>query len=211
MRHGVQQLATARAVGGGGAGGRRPDLDVGQPPRWRRGRAGCSFPLSGRASAAVVESAGADCRFWPCRTTSRRWRAVLEGVAFGLRQILDGLREHVRTSARCASSAAAARDGCGRQIPADVFGLPIHMLVLKGEATGWGAAVVAGVGADLRWSIAAERSQVVGHRRANPANRQRHDELLNLFRELPGAGAGVCAAGKNRESRIEIEISSTWA
>ncbi|MCB0214813.1 MAG: xylulokinase, partial [Anaerolineae bacterium] len=77
---------------------------------------------------------------------------------------------------------------------ADVFGLPIHMLELKGEATSWGAAVAAGVGAGIYdWSIAAERSQVVAVVEPNPANRQRYDELLNLFTESYLALAPVYA------------------
>ncbi len=68
------------------------------------------------------------------------------------------------------------------------------MLELTGEATSWGAAVAAGVGAGLYdWSIAAERSQVVAVVAPNPANRQRYAELLGLFTESYLALAPVYA------------------
>ncbi|MCB9116779.1 MAG: xylulokinase [Caldilineaceae bacterium] len=121
-------------------------------------------------------------------------RAVLEGVAFGLRQILDSLREHVPDIDALRLIGGGGKSRLWPQILADVFGLPIHMLELKGEATSWGAAVAAGVGAGIYdWSIAAERSQVVAVVEPNPANRQRYDELLNLFTESYLALAPVYA------------------
>lgn len=121
-------------------------------------------------------------------------RAVLEGVAFGLRQILDSLREHVPDIDALRLIGGGGKSRLWPQILADVFGLPIHMLELKGEATSWGAAVAAGVGAGLYdWSIAAERSQVVAVVAPNPANWQRYDELLGLFTESYLALAPVYA------------------
>ena len=131
-------------------------------------------------------------------------RAVFEGVAFGLRQILDSLREHAPDIDALRLIGGGGKSQLWPQILADVFDLPIHLLELKGEATSWGAAVTAGVGVGLYdWSIAAERSQVVKIVAPNPANRQRYDELLGLFTESYLALAPVYAQlAKIRDWRL---------
>jgi xylulokinase len=113
-------------------------------------------------------------------------RAVLEGVAFGLRQILDALRSQGRAAtgdiAAMRLIGGGGRSALWQQILADIFQLPIHMLELKGEATSWGAAVAAGVGVgQYDWAIAAQRSQVVEVVEPNPAHAARYDELLDIY------------------------------
>jgi len=121
-------------------------------------------------------------------------RAVLEGVAFGLRQILNSLREHVPGIDALRLIGGGGKSQLWPQLLADIFGLPIHRLELTGEATSWGAAVAAGVGVGLYdWSIAAERSQVVQAIAPNAANRQRYEELLAIFTESYLALAPVYA------------------
>lgn len=121
-------------------------------------------------------------------------RAVLEGVAFGLRQILDSLRQHVPDIDAVRLIGGGGKSQLWPQILADIFGLPIHRLELTGEATSWGAAVAAGVGVGLYdWSIAAERSRVVQEVAPNGANRQRYETLLALFTESYLALAPVYA------------------
>mgnify|MGYP005839756069 FL=1 len=111
-------------------------------------------------------------------------RAVLEGVAFGLRQILDSLREQTPDIDALRLIGGGGKSRLWPQILADIFGTPIHMLELTGEATSWGAAVAAGVGVSLYdWSIAAERSQVVRIIEPIAANRPRYEVLLERFTE----------------------------
>jgi xylulokinase len=109
-------------------------------------------------------------------------RAVLEGVAYGLRQILDVLRQQAAgiTSMRLIGGGGKSR--LWRQILADVFQLPIHMLELKGEATSWGAAVAAGVAiGQYDWSIAAQRSRVVEMVEPDVSNAQLYEEMLAVY------------------------------
>ncbi len=111
-------------------------------------------------------------------------RAVLEGVAFGLRQILDSLREQTPGIDALRLIGGGGKSRLWPQILADIFGTPIHMLELTGEATSWGAAVAAGVGVGLYgWSIAAERSRVVRIIEPIAANRPRYEVLLERFTE----------------------------
>ena len=109
-------------------------------------------------------------------------RAVLEGVAFGLRQILDALRQQAEGITAMRLIGGGGKSPLWRQVLADVFQLPIHMLELKSEATSWGAAVAAGVAiGQYDWSIAAQRSQVVEVVEPNLANAELYDELLAVY------------------------------
>ena len=62
-------------------------------------------------------------------------RAVLEGVAFNLRLILDCLRAQVSGIDAMRFIGGGSRSALWRQILADVFALPIHVLALQGDAT----------------------------------------------------------------------------
>jgi xylulokinase len=109
-------------------------------------------------------------------------RAVLEGVAFGLRQILDALREQAPGITALRLIGGGGKSRLWQQILADVFQLPIHMLELKGEATSWGAAVAAGVAIGAYdWSIAAARGEVMEIVDPNPAHAAIYDDLLGLY------------------------------
>lgn len=110
-------------------------------------------------------------------------RAALEGVAFNLRLILDCLAEAVPGIQQMRFVGGGSRGPLLRQILADVFEMPIHVLALQGDATSWGAAVAAGVGVGLYdWSIAAARSQVTAVVEPDPANQALYAELLTLFK-----------------------------
>ncbi len=73
-------------------------------------------------------------------------RAVLEGVAFGLRDCMDLLAPLSIPVERVRLSGGGARSALWRQILADVFGMDVATVnVTQGAA--FGAAVLAGVGA----------------------------------------------------------------
>lgn len=111
-------------------------------------------------------------------------RAVLEGVGFGLGQILDSLREQVDGIAAIRLIGGGGRSALWPQILADIFQVPIHPLELTGEATSWGAAVAAGVAVGVYdWSIAAARSRVVAVYEPDPAHAALYREMKELFRD----------------------------
>ena len=76
-------------------------------------------------------------------------RAVLEGVSFNLRLILDALRVQDIQIAKLLLIGGGAKSPVWRQILADVLGLPIHLPALTTEATALGALVAGGVGVGL--------------------------------------------------------------
>ena len=121
-------------------------------------------------------------------------RAVLEGCAFALRDIVErfaalGLgRDEIRVV-----GGGAASD-TWMQIKADVTGRPVHRVLVK-EATALGAALLAGVaiGAFTDLSDAVNRSVTLADEpfTPNPSNRARYDEDYGRYRKLYDAVEGA--------------------
>jgi len=110
-------------------------------------------------------------------------RAVLEGVAFNLRLILDALRTQGVQVDAMRLIGGGAQSSVWRQILADVYGLPILLPNLTAEATALGAAIAGGVGVGLfpDFTIARSLIPVEEAERPDPAHRQRYDTLYALF------------------------------
>ncbi len=85
-------------------------------------------------------------------------RAVLEGVAYGLRDSLELLRELGVAPAKGRASGGGARSRVWLEIVASVLGLPLELSVV-GEGSAYGAALLAGVAdgtfADAHQAVAA--------------------------------------------------------
>ena len=81
-------------------------------------------------------------------------RAVLEGVAYGLRDSLELVRELGVTPDRGRASGGGARSGLWLEIVASVLGLPLERTAIE-EGSAYGAALLAGV-ADGTFANAAE-------------------------------------------------------
>lgn len=111
-------------------------------------------------------------------------RAVLEGVAIGLRQIVFALRESCPQIDSVRLIGGGGKSNLWQQIVADVLGMPVHLLELQGEATSWGAAVTAGVAiGQWEWEKAAERGSVRRTIEPNLANAFRYAELAEIYEE----------------------------
>jgi xylulokinase len=98
-------------------------------------------------------------------------RAVLEGVAYGLRDSLELMEALGLSIEQVRASGGGARSRLWRQILADVFGTHI-VTVNVTEGAAYGAALLAGVGADVYPSVAkaCEKAiQVTGRTKPGPA------------------------------------------
>jgi xylulokinase len=109
-------------------------------------------------------------------------RAVLEGVAFNLRAILDAFRSQEEIAAMRLIGGGAASP-VWRQIIADVYGVPILRPQLLAEATSFGAAIAAGVAVGLYPGYEVARRFVVANRaeQPDPARHAVYDEVYALF------------------------------
>jgi len=81
-------------------------------------------------------------------TLAHLYRAVVEGICFGTRQILDDMAAHGFRLERIYAGGGGAKSRLWTQIQADVLGRPIHLPRDK-ETMALGAAIWAGLGAGL--------------------------------------------------------------
>ncbi|MEJ5200150.1 MAG: FGGY-family carbohydrate kinase, partial [Anaerolineae bacterium] len=112
-------------------------------------------------------------------------RAVLEGVAFHLRLILDALREQGATIPTMRLIGGGARSALWRQIIADALGLPILLPGLTAEATSLGAAIAGGVGVGLYpdYGVAGRLIPTAAAETPDPAVAARYADLIALYAE----------------------------
>lgn len=113
-------------------------------------------------------------------------RAVLEGVAFGLRDSFELMKgAGVAGISQVRTTGGGVRSELWRQILADVFETEL-VTVNTSEGAAYGAALLASVGAGAFPSVTAacdETIRVTGRTRPGPAS-ERYQEVYPLYREL---------------------------
>jgi xylulokinase len=113
-------------------------------------------------------------------------RAVLEGVAYGLRDSLELLRELGVEPVKGRVSGGGARSRLRPHIVASVLGLPLELTIVE-EGSAYGAALLAGVAdgvfADAREAVAAcvQAAEVV---EPNPEWARAYEEGYARYRAL---------------------------
>lgn len=113
-------------------------------------------------------------------------RAVMEGVAFALRDSLEIFRSLGVSARQVLAAGGGARSPVWQQVQADVFGTPLAPAEAA-EPAACGAAILAGVGTGVFPSLeaAAERITRTGKVvEPIPANVARYNELYPFFRSL---------------------------
>ncbi len=112
-------------------------------------------------------------------------RAILEGVAYGIRARLETLSMAGSPATELRVSGGDGRLGTWNQIKADVLGIPV--VRVPGDATAAGAALLAGLGVGI-YRDAAEAVAVTAHPdralEPDPASQQRYNELYPAYRRL---------------------------
>jgi xylulokinase len=114
-------------------------------------------------------------------------RAVLEGVAFGLRDSFELIKSSGLSSIRQVRvSGGGARSPLWRQILADVFAVEL-VTVNTTEGAAYGAALLAGVGTGA-WTDVDSACQATvretGSTIPRPEQAARYDEIYKLYRDL---------------------------
>ncbi len=116
-------------------------------------------------------------------TRAEMARAVLEGVAYNLKLIVDGLESQGAQIPAIRLIGGGAQSALWSRILANTFAKPIHIPELKTEATSWGAAVAGGIGAGLYpdWQIAKTRTHIRTIVEPEVQERAHYAELAALF------------------------------
>ncbi|MBA3947920.1 MAG: xylulokinase [Herpetosiphonaceae bacterium] len=119
-------------------------------------------------------------------TRAHMVRAVMEGVAFGLRDNVELLRAQGIQPKQAAISGGAARSHVWRQILTDSIGLPLYT-VADTEGAAMGAALLAGVGAG-NWpdvpAAARAVTQLVDEQAPTPSAVAVYERLYPMYQSL---------------------------
>jgi xylulokinase len=113
-------------------------------------------------------------------------RAILEGVAFSLRDTLTIFRELDLPAETIRLGGGGARGALWRQIQADAYGQPVEILEAE-EGAAYGAALLAGVGGGVWTSVDAACDaavRVAGRVEPDAAARERLDAAYASYRRL---------------------------
>jgi xylulokinase len=125
-------------------------------------------------------------------------RAVLEGSAFGLRDILEAMVAAGLDVRRLTIVGGGAKGPLWRQIKADVTGLPVRVPESV-ETTSTGAAILAAVAAGVHPTVADAVEAFVAFRpeehQPDPERREIYDEAYRRYRDVYFALKPVFAAG----------------
>ncbi len=113
-------------------------------------------------------------------------RAILEGVALGLRDSFEIMREMKLPITQVRASGGGARSAVWRQIQADVTGFP-HVTINVDEGPALGVALLAGVGAGVYPSVEAACKAVIKvEKQTDPCtiNHAAYDRFYAVYRAL---------------------------
>src|SRR6266699_3163742 len=120
-------------------------------------------------------------------TRDHMTRAILEGSAFALRDILDAMKNTGLDVARLTIVGGGAKGPLWRQIKADVTGLPVRV-PSSIETTATGAAVLAAVGSGVCKTVAEAVKSFVSYRpdghEPDPSRRQAYDDAYGRYRDV---------------------------
>src|SRR5579862_190450 len=113
-------------------------------------------------------------------------RAILEGVAFSLRDSLEIFQELNIPVSQIRASGGGSRNALWRQIQADIYGKDLVTL-RESEGSAYGAALLAGVGGGIYRSVEEAAKEAIQIRESvlpDRENMQRYDQLYQVYRKL---------------------------
>jgi xylulokinase len=120
-------------------------------------------------------------------TREHMTRAILEGSAFALRDILEAMRNAGLEVQRLTIVGGGAKGAVWRQIKADVTGLPVR-IPTSVETTATGAAILAAVGSGVHATVADAVRAFVSYRPEghdpDPSVRDAYDEAYARYRDV---------------------------
>jgi xylulokinase len=120
-------------------------------------------------------------------TRGHMTRAILEGSAFGLRDILEAMVAAGLDVRRLTIVGGGAKGALWRQIKADVTGLPVRVPTSV-ETTATGAAILAAVASGVHASVADAVDAFVAFQpdehRPDPERREAYDEAYRRYRDV---------------------------
>jgi len=117
------------------------------------------------------------------------YRAVYEGIAYGVRQILELLQEAGGSASRVVAVGGGTRAGLWPQIVSDVTGVR-QLVPAQTIGASYGDALLAAIGAGLV-PRETDWAEIVGEVTPDPSRRATYDELYQAFTELYPASRSI--------------------
>jgi xylulokinase len=124
-------------------------------------------------------------------TKAHLTRAVMEGVIFSLRESLELMRDLGVETDHVRATGGGARDPLWRALQADIYRTPVRQMQVE-EGPALGAALLAGVGAEVYADVLAASATVGLHeetQRPDEARADRYDQMFALYQGLYGQTA----------------------
>lgn len=115
-------------------------------------------------------------------------RAVMEGVTFSLKQVVDLIGD-MAPAEKVYTSGGGSASPLWRQMQADIFGLPVYTMSAASEGGAYGAVMVAGVGAGV-WKDLNEAISILKVETETlpiAANRAAYEDAFARYSALYGA------------------------
>ena len=112
-------------------------------------------------------------------------RAVMEGVTYSLRQLID-IMGGFAANEKVYTSGGGSVSALWRQMQADIFNLPVYTMSAASEGGAYGAIMVAGVGAGL-WKDLKEAATIIKPETQtlpNPENQPAYEKTYELYGRL---------------------------
>jgi len=113
-------------------------------------------------------------------------RAIMEGVAFGMRDSLEIMKETGISVTQVRASGGGARSELWRQIQADIYGVELHRMEAE-EGPAFGAALLAGVGVGAYRSVEEACDITVktaGLVQPRPENMAVYERCYSIYKDL---------------------------
>jgi xylulokinase len=159
--------------------------EVQQSPPGARGLLFLPYLLGERSPRWNPEARGAFVGLTIRHRHADLMRAVLEGITFNLRVILEALLRQGAVVEGLRVIGGGARSVVWNGIMADIFGIPVRRLELLEEATSMGAAIAGGIGVGI-WKDFSQADRMVREVTESLPHEEHHalyDELFAIFNE----------------------------
>ena len=133
-------------------------------------------------------------------------RAVLEGVAYNMRLILDDIRKMNRFEGEMNMIGGGAKGDVWAQMFADAFNMTVYKPQTVEEATSFGAVILAavGIGAIPDFDSAKKLIRIISQNNPNAERTKIYEERARIFKDaylaLEPLAKRILMGGKNNES-----------
>lgn len=161
---------------GNGASYKELDSEAAKVPSGSDGAVWLPYLMGERTPHLDAKARAAFVGLTASHTKAHLIRAVLEGVAFSLRDSLEIFKELGAPIEKIRLGGGGAKSKLWRQIQADVYGQPVEILEAD-EGAAFGAAILAGVGAGAWESVDAASEKTIRVREQVEPNKDSVDAL----------------------------------